>query len=65
MQKRLFLIVKADGTARVNTKPRSLSIDEIAVPLTINIPDAWGKAAAEGITINMPEPPTVDEVVTA
>ena len=52
---------RADGTVRTNAKnPQGrLAIDEIAIPIDVTIPDAWGRVRAAAITVAMPEPPDV------
>jgi hypothetical protein len=62
---RSWLVVRADGSLRINSKnPTSrLALDEIAVPIEVRIPAGWGKAQATGITVQMPEPPEVVEQV--
>jgi hypothetical protein len=56
-----YLIIKADGTVRINQKPR-LALDEIAVRVTINLPAGWGEVTPSGITIDLPDVPTVSPV---
>jgi hypothetical protein len=60
---RSWLIVRADGSIRVFNKPPGsrLHLDEIAVPVVVHVPAAWGKCRAEGISIQMPEPPEIEE----
>lgn len=58
-----YLVVKATGEMRIVAKTNRLGDDEIAVPLTVNIPKAWGMVDKnQGITIDLPEPPTVEKV---
>lgn len=61
MKRRHWLIIRADGTVRTNAKnPQGrLAIDEIAIPIDVTIPDAWGRVRAAAITVAMPEPPDV------
>lgn len=67
MKIRSWMIVRADGSIRINSKNPAgrLSIDEISVPIEVNIPDAWGKTRQASIVIDMPEPPTVVEQVAS
>ncbi len=60
---RAWIVIRADGTLRVLTRNPAgkLGLDEIAVPLTARIPAAWGRVRAEGIEIQMPEPPVVTD----
>lgn len=60
-----LLVVRADGATRiVNTPHRArLGADEVAYPLTINLPDAWGKVDRNReITVQMPDPPEVEHL---
>lgn len=56
-----WLIVRADGTLRINAKNPSgrLGVDEIAVPIEVTIPEAWGRVRTAAISITMPEPPEI------
>lgn len=56
---RKFLIIKANGDARLTTRWPSLGNDEIAVRLNITMPEGWGKIQGE-INVAMPDFPTVE-----
>lgn len=61
-----WLVIKADGDVRIRTRRPAtgeLGYDEFAIPLTINIPDPWGRIASDGIDITLPEPPEVTATV--
>ena len=58
---RKFLIVKADGEMRLAQRPR-LSLDEIAIPIVVHMPEGWGKVVADQIDVHMPEPPAFEPV---
>lgn len=52
-----FLIVRANGDMRVTKKRVGLAIDEVAFPLTVTIPQTWGRVQQVAIDVVMPEPP--------
>lgn len=59
-----YLVARADGQLRVvNRNPRGrLRWDEVAVPVRVEIPDAWGEVRAEDeVVIRFPEPPTIEQ----
>lgn len=51
-----YLVIRADGTARVTTRWPSLRTDEVAYRLRIEIPAGWGRIAGN-IDVTMPPPP--------
>lgn len=55
----VYLVVRSDGEIRAAKRPR-LSSDEIAIAVTLNFPEGWGRVT-EQIEIQMPEPPVVVE----
>lgn len=64
MKIKKLLIVRGDGEVRVGSTARNrrLRIDEIAVPLEIDLPDAWGAIdASQTIKVDLPNPPTVSQ----
>ena len=52
-----YLIVKADGSIRVVKRRNPLYIDEVAFPLTVTIPETWGRVQSTSIDVALPEPP--------
>lgn len=57
-----WLVVRADGEVRIVGRQRALRLrnDEIAVPLDVSVPDAWGEVDHEqGVVIEMPPPPSI------
>lgn len=60
-----FLVVKANGEMKL-ASPKSnrpkLESDEIAVPIVVHIPDAWGTVYNDQIDIGMPGPPGIDPI---
>jgi hypothetical protein len=51
------LVVRANGDVRVvKNKPR-LRLDEVAFPLTVTVPQQWGRVQATTIDVALPEPP--------
>lgn len=57
MKETAFLVVKADRSMRIAKRPR-LAADEVAIRLTINFPDAWGRVIAD-LTVDLPDEPPV------
>jgi hypothetical protein len=58
MTSKFFLIVSADGKARVVTgklRPR-LKAHEFAFPIRVTIPDVWGSVLAKSLDVTIPEP---------
>lgn len=63
-----FIVVRADGNIRIVGSQRAprLRMDEVAVPLNITIPDAWGEIdVTQAITIDMPPPPKLSRAEKA
>jgi hypothetical protein len=56
-----YLVIRADGEARVVRKARRLRVDEVAYRLRVRIPNAWGEVAGE-IDVTMPPPPDAPSV---
>lgn len=60
-----YLIVRASGEMRVTKTRPGLRIDEVAFPLTVTIPETWGRVQPTSIDVALPEPPearvTVDD----
>lgn len=63
MKLRKFLIVRADGEARIVSRPPNrLRLDEFGYRLNITIPDSWAHVIGD-INIALPDPdmkPTVE-----
>ena len=57
---RRFLIVRADGSTRTTTRYPSLRGDEVAVRLTIKMPEGWGQILTGELVVVLPEPPALD-----
>lgn len=53
---KLFLVISANGDARIAKRPR-LSRDEVGFPLNVTIPDGWGRITNQPINVTLPEPP--------
>lgn len=52
-----FLVVSATGEMRsVKQQPR-LKLNEVAFPVTVQIPMTWGKVQDAQIILTMPDPP--------
>lgn len=63
MKRIYWLIVSATDAPRIWVrKPQAVDLTaaEIALPITVNIPDGWGKVYPAGVEVQMPEPPTVE-----
>jgi len=58
----VYLVVRADGNARVTTQRGVSRIgpDEVAFHIIINFPSGWGAIAPVRTTFTMPEPPTIE-----
>lgn len=52
-----FLVVRADGSMRVTKTRVHLAADEVAFPLTVSIPNTWGRVQTTSIDVALPEPP--------
>lgn len=52
-----FLVVRADGSMRITKKRAALRLNEVAFPLSVNIPTTWGRVQTSTIEVVMPEPP--------
>ena len=62
--KRYFLVIKANGQARILTRSwPQLADDEIGFRLVVNFPPGWGGVAKGEVTIQMPEPPVLESTV--
>ena len=61
---RRYLVVRADGSIRLAQRPK-LGTDEVAIRLDINIPPGWGKVAVGAFTVDMPAPPTVNDLTVS
>lgn len=55
MKLRKFLVVRADGEARVVARTPRLRLDEFAYRLNISIPDSWAAVVGD-INIALPDP---------
>lgn len=54
-----YLVVRSDREMRIVRRPR-LAPDEVAIRLSINFPDSWGRVIGD-LEINLPDAPvTVD-----
>lgn len=56
-----YLVLRANGEARVVRKARRLRVDEVAYRLRVRIPLAWGEVAGD-IELTMPPPPDAPSV---
>lgn len=57
-----YLVVNARGTTRLTTRWPNLHWDEVAIPITVTIPDTWGKvyqALAVEVTLPADAAPTL------
>ena len=61
MIKKLYLVVDAEGEARLVKRPSYVRAGEAAIELRINIPSGWGRVVG-AIEVAVPEPPTVTSV---
>ncbi len=61
MQVKCTLIVSDGGGVRVTKRhPMQIGWDEIAIPLTVDIPDGWFVHSAPVVAIAVPEPSRLD-----
>lgn len=63
MIRRYFLVVKADGSARVLQRASHLESDEVAFKVVVEFPEGWARIAEQELHITMPEPPEAAVVV--
>ena len=54
-----YLVINSKGDMRVTQRRPDLKVDEIAVPLKVIIPAAWG-SFSPGVDIQMPDPPELE-----
>lgn len=55
MKIKKFLVVRADGDARIVSRMPKLRLDEFAYRLNISIPDSWASVVGD-IDIALPDP---------
>ncbi len=58
INKKVFLVINAEGEARLVKRPSYIGAGEVAFELRIHIPNGWGGIAGS-IDVAIPEPPTV------
>jgi hypothetical protein len=57
---RVYLIVNGRGDCRLNRRRPTLNWDEVAFPITVQIPQGWARVYDEyGLTLTMPPEPSV------
>lgn len=57
-----YLIVRANGDVRAQKTTQRIAADEVAIPIDIDIPKAWGNVDRDQtITIKVPQPPTAQQ----
>lgn len=63
MKVKKYLIVSANGDARVVTRSPRLAWDEVAFPLEVTVPDTWGRLYRDRtIEVAIPGPAEGPEV---
>jgi hypothetical protein len=53
-----YLVVNTDGEVRACRKPR-LRSNEVAFPVSIYMPDGWGKIVGPEVKITVPDTPSL------
>jgi hypothetical protein len=53
---KFWLIVNNDGGAYTRKNRPSLAEGEVAIPMTLNVPDAWFSRQTTVMSISIPEP---------
>lgn len=64
MDTTVFLVIRADRTARIVARRPRVRIDEVGIPLTLRFSDAWGKISPNAIVIDAGDPPEMTEPVS-
>lgn len=52
-----YLVVAGSGEMRVVKKRPHLALNEVAFPITVQIPDVWARIQTATIDITVPDPP--------
>lgn len=63
MDTTVYLVIRADRTARIVARSPRVRLDEVAIPLILRFSDAWGEIAPTSIVIDAGDPPVMDPVV--
>jgi hypothetical protein len=63
MTKLHYLVIRADGSARIVSRTPNLRADEIAYRLRIAMPPGWGSLASGEIKVTLPDPPGMPELI--
>lgn len=50
----MFLVIRSDRTCRIAKKPR-IAADEVAIPVDLLFPKAWGTVLDQRITLHVPD----------
>lgn len=50
----MFLVIRSDRSCRIAKKPR-LAADEVAIPVDLLFPNAWGTVLDQRITLTVPD----------
>jgi hypothetical protein len=60
----VYLVMRADGNARVTTQRgvSRIGADEVAFRIIVSYPNGWGKIAPSTIELSMPQPPTITAI---
>lgn len=54
MIKRVYLVIGADKSVRAAYRPR-IGLDEVAIPVTLNFPDGWGRVSRNELIADVPD----------
>lgn len=58
-----YLVVRANGEVRTSKQARRLATDEIAIPIKITLPDAWGGIdRTQAIELKLPGPARIEQL---
>lgn len=64
MHVKVYLVVTGRGDCRLTKRRPTLDWDEIAFPITVEVPSGWGKIYDDhGAELSFPEPPLPDSLV--
>lgn len=53
--RRYYIVIRADGQARLVSRYPRLRSDEVAYPMLITLPSGWGQTAQTTIELRLPE----------
>jgi len=58
MRARVYLVVNGRGDCRLNKRRPLLNWDEVAFPINVQVPQAWGRVYDDAaVDVTLPAPP--------